>query len=504
MQWFDLKNLGAKLERSQEASGAYFLKLSFENTAEASAIIGSALEGWVASEEKPGIEFKNYRDFSKISTIVAALEPFFDRDQVIMAKVDAGKLRQGEELLGFTNPIGADLVQALYPSKDTVAQDLVRMLDGDKRNKIIARVVAAQDIMGITPSVVPFDGRAVEVWHQLALQIGYFDATATMSAAILRAKLAGEVFRPFQEAVLNAAEIGRGVPHLDHRLESDQRALRLAEHLQEQYVQFGDRDHGWDEAYFYRGFTRAIEANFAVWDGKALGSPQIEPESYSAKFVADPSMPGSWKSGIFMRVSMAMEKAAEMLKIPPRDLFADRTIFHLGKRIGADDALGYQRGFRPKVAGELVSMRTIKMSPSAAGVVVHEMGHAIDLSHRHHLKVEDAEAILLDDTGIRQYINWLVDQNAHVSEKHAAYLKSPVEMIARSFEAAMADHMRRSGDSDFVSGGGIVALNGGFDHAPHSDLTERFVAGLAEVISLTRKYRFEASEEKRAGASLSM
>ncbi len=504
MQWFDLKNHGAKLERSQELTGAYFLKLTFEKPAEASAIINSALEGWVPNENLPGIEFRNYRDFSRTSTIVAALEPFFERDQLILAKVDAAKLQQNEELLGFTNPIGADLVQSLYPSKTMVAQNLVRMLDSEKRDRIIARVEAAQSIMGITPSVVPFDGRAVEVWHRLASHIGYFDATATMSAAILRAKLAGENYRSFQDAVLAAADSGKGIPDLDHGLESDKRALRLADYIQDVHSQYADRDHGWDEAYFYRGFMRRIEANFAVWDGKVLGAGLTDPESYNTKFVADPSMPASWKNGMFMRVSMAMEKAAEMLDISPRDLFADRAIFHLGKRIGVGEALGYQRGFRPKVGGEVVEMRTIKISPSSAGVAVHEMGHGVDLSHRQFLKVEDAEAILLDDTGIRQHVNWLVDQNRRISDQHAAYLKSPVEMIARSFEAALADHLRKANDPDFLSAGGVVALNGGFDHAPHSALTERFVAGLKEIISLTRKYRLEASEQKHAGASLSM
>lgn len=506
MQWFDLKDLGAKLERSQEKAGAYFLKLTFENPAEARSIINSALEGWVADEKQAGLEFRNYRDLSRTSTIVAALEPFFERDQMILAKVDATKLRQGEELLGFTNPIGSDLVQSLYPTSATVAQDLVKMLDGEKRERIIARVAAAQEIMGITPSVIPFDGRGVEVWHRLAEHIGYHDATTTIAAAILRGKLAGETFRPFHDAVLDAADTGRGVPNLDHSLESDIRAVRLTEYLQGVHDLYADRDHGWDEAYVYRAFMREIEANFDVWDGKALGAPISEPESYNTKFVADPSMPGSWKSRMFMRVSSAIEKSAEMLGIAPRDLFGDRTIFHLGKRVGVQNtgAVGYMRGFRPKVAGEVLDMRTIKFSPSIAGVLVHEIGHGIDLSHRPHLKVEDAEAILLDDTGIRQYLNWLVDQNEQIPAQHAAYLKGPKEMIARSFEAAMADHMRKSNDPDFLSGGGVVAINGGFDHAPHSELTERFVAGLKEIISLTRKYRLEASEEKRAGASLSM
>lgn len=507
MQWFDLKVFGAKLERSREASGPYFLKLSFEKAAPSDAIINSALEGWVASEERPGGEFRNYREFSRTSTIVAALEPFFTREQLIQVKTEASKLRQGEELLGFTNPIGADHSLSLYPEQDAVARNLEKLI-APNRDRILARVAAAQEVIGSTPAFVAFEGRAVEVWHQLAGHFGYHDATTTMMAAILRAKSAGEHFHAFHDAILSASESGRGLPSLDYDLSSDKASLVATEEHQRLYDAFGDRDHGWNEDYFHRRFIRQVEANFAVWDGKALGLPQLDPESYGTNFKADPSMPASWRSRMFMRASMAIEQSAQMIGIHPRELFGDRINFHLGKRVGMGRALGYFRQFAPSVAGEIVAMRTIKFSPNVAGVMVHEMGHGVEFSHRREgsasLKREDIEAILLDDTGIRIFANWQVDQDEGLDDRMRAYLKDPSEIIARSFEAALADHLRAKEDHDFLAAGGMVALNGGYDHAPHRDLTARFVKGLHEVVSLTRKFRLEAEEEKRAGTSLSM
>lgn len=504
MQWFDLKDHGAKLERSQEPKGAYFMRLTFDEPCDANAIINSALEGWVATEARPGTEFRNYREFSKTSSIVAALEPFFDRDQLIMAKVDASKLRQGEELRGYTNPIGADLAQSLYPQRSAVAQDLVRLLDSEKRERILSRVAAAQEIMGTSPGVVAFDGRAVEVWHKLARHFGYHDATAAMSATFHRAKSAGEAFSEIHDALMKASETGSSLPKLNENLGADRTGLLIAEHLQHRSQLHADSALGWDDAYFYRGFVRHVEAHFAVWDHKAVGEPLDDPESYSSKFVADPAMPGSWKTGLFYRASKAIEQSAEMLGVTPRDLFADRTIFHLGKRLGQGEALGYHRTYRPKVAGETVDMRTIKFGPHVAGVMVHEMGHAVDYSHRPHLKVEDAVAILIDETGIRSFVTEQIDADDNIDGGHRAYLKQPEEIIARTFEAALADHQRQAGDRDFAQAGGVVALNGGFDHAPPSELTGKFVKGMREIMMLTRDYRLEAEEEKRAGAAISM
>lgn len=497
MQWFDLKDLGGKLERSQEPEGAYFMRLSFAEPCDARSIINSALEGWVATEERPGTEFRNYRDFTRTSAIVSALEPFFERDQIVLSKVDSAKLRQGEELRGYINPIGADLESGLYPSKSEVAQNLARMLNEDVRQRILDRVLAAQEVMGTAPNGVSFEGRAVEVWRSLSANFGYHDATAVMLATFGRAKSAGERFAELHDAALNAAATGKSLPKLDDGLRADSEALQICERYRTYFQDYGDDALGWDEEYVYRGFTRAVDANFAVWDNNAIGMPIDDPDGFGARLAADPSMPVSWKSGMLFRASKAIEQSARMLATSPRELFATDTTFHLGKRVGYADALGYHREFRPIVAGEALNMRTIKFSPHRAGVMVHEMGHAIDLSHRQFLKTEDADALLLDETGIREFVEDMVDARDDLDEGYKRYLKSPKEIVARSFEAALADHQRGAGERDFAKAGGVVALNGGFDYAPPAELTQKFVHALQGVMNIVRSYKLDAEDEKR-------
>lgn len=466
IKWFDLKDAGAKLERRQAESGEFFVRLSLQDAVSPEKMHEAASLGWIpADADKAGKEFSNFGKVSRLSELVSMVSVFLPEETILKGKTDVSKLRQGEEVKGFTDP--AALVSNLTASRESVAQNIERLPE-HVRERIIARVDAAQKLLGGEPDVAGalFQNDGIRLWKRLSDQYGVRSATQAMAGVLAVAQYKGEDFRQVHDALLRAAETGSGLPEITGR--AQYRAEAVISHLDSlKEIHEAVAPGAWSESRFYQSFPKHFRANYRVWDGAAIDhtNETDKPEIVGAKFYADPAFPTGWKKDMAFRVSSAIHNMANTLGVLPRDLLSPKgnRMIHLGN-IPTSEARGYARSSEYKMGGERVNVQAIKITPFDIGVFVHELGHAIDFNIRNGWGENASPEVLraiLDGTGVRKEINAFLDvarSKNLFSDKHLAYLEMPEEMIARSFEASMQDHAEIENDP-FNRAGGGVAMN---------------------------------------------
>ena len=499
VKWFDLSDHGGKLERPRDDAGVHHVRLALDRPVAAAALDPAAAQGWVGSEADPGRLFTNYRRFEKLSELVTALGPFFPEDVVTASKADVRKLRRGEVVEGFDDP-AFDASAGMLPPLDQVASNLVSM-PAAMRERILARVAAAQQLSGVGPGA---DGGTLlrndgfRLWRDLSARFGVRDATVALVSTVFLAQERGEAFTAAHDALLAAADAGSGLPVANGA--ARQRAEILVSHPALAYQMFGGLDPSWTEERFYQNALRSVNGFYRMWDGAHFDFSH-EPdaaESFGHRFLADPGLPISWRHDAYHRASAALRGASGMLGVDARDLFHGRNqLFHLGKGTG-DGALGYHHTQHFIVSGEKVSVAAIKFSPFHAGVLMHEVGHGIDLSHRADLSpAASAEVMerLIGETGIREHVSSLVERAGWLPLHYRAYLLQPDEIVARSFESAMADRLIAAGDPNFERIGGIATLNGGVYFSPTPEQGLRFVSALREIVGEAKERRLDAERD---------
>ena len=504
VKWFDLSERGGKLERPQDEAGVYHLRLTLERPVAAAALEPAAAQGWVGSEAEPGRLFTNYRRFEKLSEIVTALGPFFPEEAVAASKVDVRKLRRDEVVEGFDDQaFGAGT--GMLPGLDRVGADLASM-PAAMRDRILARVAAAQQLSGVGPGA---DGSAllrqdgVRLWRDLSVRFGVRDATVALASTVLLAQERGESFEAAHRALFAAAETGSGLPMVEGR--ARQRAEAMANRFARAYEAFGGLDPSWTEERFFREVMIEVPGLYRMWDGARFDfARELDaPEAFGNRFLADPSIPGSWRHDAYYRVSASLRGAASMLGVEPRELFNGQVqLFHLGKGTG-DTGLAYHRTSTFVVGGEQVGVAAIKFSPFHSGAVVHEVGHGVDVSHRAALASNAMEHLatmdrLIGVTGVGEHVSAMVERATWLSAECRAYLLTPEEIVARSFEAALADRSIAAGDPDFEVVGGAAMLNGSVNFGPTPELGWRFVSALREVVREAKERRLDADQDADA------
>lgn len=498
VKWFDLSERGGKLERPQDKAGVYHLRLTLERPVAAAALEPAAAQGWIGSEAEPGRLFANYRRFEKLSEIVTALGPFFPEEAVAASKVDVRKLRRDEVVEGFDDP-AFDAGTGMLPGLDRVGADLVSM-PAAMRDRILARVAAAQQLSGVGPGA---DGSAilrqdgVRLWRDLSARFGVRDATVALASTVLLAQERGESFESAHRALLAAAETGSGLPMAEGR--AQRRAEAMASRYARAYEAFGALDPSWTEERFFREVMIEVPGLYRMWDGARFDfARELDaPEAFGNRFLADPGIPGSWRHDAYHRVSASLRGVASMLGVEPRELFNGQVqLFHLGKGTG-DTGIAYHRTSTYVVGGEQVGVAAIKFSPFRSGALVHEVGHGIDFSHRATLP-SDAMERLIGATEVREHVSAMVARATWLSPERRAYLLAPEEIVARSFEAALADRCIAAGDPDFEAVGGAAMLNGSVHFSPPPELSRRFVSALREVVREAKERRLDADQDADA------
>lgn len=494
LTWFDLKSLGAKLERPADEQGNFVMKLTFEKPVEPKVIVDAAKSGWVADNgDMAGRAFSNYGAIGRVSEIVAMLSPFLPEDAVVATKTDSSRLRQNEIIKGFVAPLSQAV---LVPPVADVVNNLLRMPEG-KRDVVLARVAAAQKAMGVAAGADGaslFMDNGMELWARLRAKFGGIDATKAMYGVIRLANGKGERFGAAHDALLKAAETGEGLPCLDdaHAGFMIGQAMKMRGYMGAMAGEIG-------EERFLRRLILWSQVNYRAWDGAAFRNAENPdaPELFGATFRADPGIPKPWRHDIGHRLSLAISFMAETLGVNPRDLFqGSRQIVHLGT-LGPDmgGVKGYMRPGEFRVGGQNVSVKAIKITPFASGILMHELWHAVDrnarsgpsstLSHDM-LSAMTVKSGLLEE--VREFVA-KAQAEGDIDERHASYLIDPEELVARAGEAVMTDRAFASGDPNFRNLGGIAMLNGAAYFQPTPETAARFLVEARNVVkeSLDRR-----------------
>lgn len=505
MRWFDLKDLGGKLERLRNGEGVFHLRLTLTEDAAANAEADDVLAaaGWQVAE--PNV-FDNYRRLDKLSDILDAIRPFFSQAEDLVRFARPQKsLQQGEQVQGFVSAL-VDDADKIQPELSEVAANLQGMVSS-KREAIVARVAAAQKLAGIAgPQSKLFNNDGFHLWEKLAGHFGYREATSAMIAVLHLGEEKGELFEAAHEDLLDAAESGRALPKISSQSGLVPMMMIRLDNQANIVSQLKLRS----EREAYLNFMRYLKAHYQTWDGARLSFQDRweEPEAYGNRFLADPAMPQAWKTDTQHRTSSLIEKVAAIMEMEPRLLFGGASrIFHLGRSVGRE-ALGYRRNKDYKVAGEVLNVAAVKTSPYHSGVLLHELAHEIDLSNAHPdllgMSVKERSRILLEETGVRQQVAASVEM-AEMDESYKAYLLSDVEIIARTFEVAITDRLAEMGEKGTAAAGGVYAAHGGSYFAPAPEPARQFLAALTEIVHLAKDKRIEreleAQEARRSSAA---
>ncbi|KXV69200.1 hypothetical protein AD951_07625 [Acetobacter malorum] len=499
LQWFDLKEQGAKLERPDNGRGETFLRLTLDKEATPEQIKAASERGWIPDREEAGRVFTNFARFTRLSEVADLVSVFIEREKVAESKTDAARLRQGEIIRGFAD---ASLSQSagMLPKLDSVAQSLPETMPAELRDRILRRVEAAQKLVGVAPGA---DGRALfrndgaQVWQALTEKFGAHDATKAMLTVMHMAESDGDRFSAAHDALLDAAESGQGLPDMSASRDAARRAAYKVDAIKGRADVLRSYDPSWTDDRFYRDFMRSVKAQYRTWDGARIDFSGVqEPAQFFGNtFRADPNLPTAWRHDLGHRISQAVQFAAMEVGVSPSELFhGQKQLFHVGLTEG--NTLGYRAGLRMKINGAMHHATGIKINPFNAGVLMHEIGHGIDLGARLSatsvMHGNDMLRAMLVDTGVQEQVCEMVDRMEAaglMDERHAAYMKMPDEIIARSFEAAMSHRADMAGDPFFQEMGGMAVLNGSVTAQPTPELADKFLTAMKSVVaaSLTRQ-----------------
>lgn len=466
MKWFDLSTLGAKLESVRNANGLFSLQIELKETISEEKLKEAIKNGWVAKPDTEGKVFNNYSVFTKLSGIKKSLTPFFDDAVIDELIVEATNLRQGEKLEAYEpfirNPKAASTMTV-------IDSNIASIMSSETRKRIKARILGAQKFLGLNNNDKQlFDGRGLDVWKSLSSKFGYEAATSVMIACIERAEKAGDIFEKFYNDVINA-DAGGALPKLDRNL--DGYAYNLINRFKHNFALLKKFDSSCEEELFYQNFILYAHCIYSVWDSAKFNS--IEAFSHNIKnlkYTSDPAMPLSWKNGICSRTNQALETVGKFLDLPHQKIFSSRCTIHLNKSIEMETKNGLA------ALDDILNYSIIRITPYTAGTFVHELGHILDFQYLSNKENPNCQKEILDKllskTGVGKYIDQVVDL---LSTSLKEYYKNPHEKIARTFEMAIANELRKENDRDFLTAGGVVAINGGFCFTPPPDLCEEFL-----------------------------
>lgn len=508
MNWFDLKSEGAKLDRPQDANGNFFVRLSFNEPVDPEVIVRASRYGWQASDgDKAGLEFRNYGSFDRLSQLLRMVSVFVPEETVRKLKVDSERLTQGEEIKGFTAPIvRADLV----PDRAEVERNLTLMASNEKRERIIARVGAAQKVMGVSAHAgnALFNNDGAMLWKRLCEQFGGKDATRAMLGVLRVGLRQGELFSGVQKSLMDAAETGHGLP-MDVAVSE-----RAVNNMLMQRTLMGDAGAEIDDERFLRQiFLSAGRVNYRVWDAARLNNYNRdgEPDLAGVKFIGDSGLPKSWKRDVQWRISDTLSGISAALGVPARDLFNGKApIIHLGMLAGnGTGPKGYHATQTSKIGGVVTNVRAIKISPFECGALVHEIGHAVEQRAR---SVSESHADAMMDamivkTGVHSEVGQSVGRAREaglITDEHADYLMKPTELVARSFEAALTNHAISQGDEFCARYGGVLSLSGAMYFQPSPETAQKFLMAMTEVMNEARNLRIENEHTVQNDTELSM
>ncbi|MCV9909589.1 hypothetical protein OIV19_18470 [Brucella sp. HL-2] len=462
-KWFDLRNVGAILERIKNDESGVFLKLTVKEPADylekASDIVSA---GWQASADEPNVFINNNR-MDAMSDIKASLCAFFDKDAIALN--DLSKLPGNIYVGGYERGKSA--------SPETILSNILG-LDDASQEKILKRVVAAAALAGLNNQVkVPFDGQLLKVWDAvydrypehatgmivLAVQEyteGNIEKFELLENAIMQDSIVGAYYKiPYElEAKIHkiSAEIDNSIYVKGARLPQKDGMLSYKEAAKKCHLGFLHQNLSGAPVTFLDAHIVRKRASGEKLPDK-VGNINIRYEA---------SLPTELKWQSSQRIIAAVQAFESVFGNGTDSVFGPHSLTIMVTKNGMpDNALGLYKAR----ASTDISVSQVIYSPYSAYALVHELAHAMDFGNRNiGLDASDPgsteskfKRVIIDTHAahqVRGFVESAIKEGADMSQQHADYLQNPSEIFARSVHAVMIDHYLAKGDSELQALGG--------------------------------------------------
>lgn len=484
--WFDLSSLNAKLESVKEKqTDPYAVRLTF---ASLEALPGELNPetvtgaGWVVKPEAP-LVFYNYRRFDGLRALADAIGTILPPGKVEALACDY-RVLSGIEVSGYSSSTRND-DEETSPALNEIGKNLSAHMADKDRERIMARVSVAQQQAGLAvrPQDRLFDHDAFAKWQQLSQSVGYEDATRAMLAVFCSMRRSAEIARPEHDALMEAVARGTGLPDLSYFKYSgvDKVIDKLKVDLSCNR-EFSEEQRYANWVIEVSGMSAGLFSNFNVhyqlFDGARFQFPRnVEPNMYGFSFRSAPALAGSMAYDAAHRMSLALSAAADAINVSEQNLFnGRRPSLHFARAVSS---FGEYKTMRLKSGREMAESYAIQISPYAASTMIHKIAHAIERSRPGMLEEmvinTDLSKIVADGVGEASSKN-VIQQSAY-----ADYLRSPVEIFARTFAAGVAARLQEAGDPTFKAAGGLVGCMNVPDFVPDR-------AGCLELLQKVEKF----------------
>lgn len=492
-KWFDMNNLGARLDRVplDDLSSSYKLRLTVWDT-KAVATSDPALvdeiqrDGWVRVEsDGSAAVFENAQPANSASAVAAKVGLFFPEADV---KANLKPIRdhaEKPEVFGL-KPQGTDYVlKQLVEGVDQ--SDLIRMAN------TLNLAQRKADALRQKQEVSLFAGNGVEVFnalHNHMVNRPENPWNEIEGAAYVRSLMERASQSSLDQTARLMGDLGRALRDGDREATEDLVAavVRPTENWSaDDAARHPDLDNGFRKKLIEsvelaaRAENKIDVAEIAVghqWGGQSIpalamtSDPEITRNSASEVFVElkhdfpfdvreDGSTPTVQAAQSLAAIKKAFLATADAMGLPPENVLKNNNARFLrlsNDAVSGDSAvLGYQAAV--KVDDESV-VQAISTSVKSGRSFIHELGHAVDFSWGFTDQERDE---CLARSGVTGAIHDEIDRRFPPEAMDArAYYRDPKEMFARMFDAHICNVARENGDHSLQSIGG-AHTTGGYD-----------------------------------------
>jgi hypothetical protein len=496
MKWFDLKSVGGRLDRLEEAQGHFLLALSIDadrlertdpETVERLGWIGRGREG-----EK--MLFHNLRPVHRATDVAQALAAFYPEDTIRDVYTESSNLTQGEQVQGLRTRAGAKLSDFEQEMQGVASEDLQRI------RATILRAQAAVQEKEAQGNKQPLGGRGFEFVSKMndageaelgiaaVLMAGRGHVNPSMERLI--EEIADEDAKDISKIerlrdLIPAHYVSAISAHCDRR-EKDMASISTAPVSR------------------FQSLLRPLRDAVPIRMLEPLLEPKEKTEQIERKLGLqvrrDKSLPTAQYTHTIAAVHRAMSAISEALNrdmahiVPAQQdvvlRISRKSVSSNASVAGAAMSLGSEEDEGGKVLA-------LSISANSGSAFVHEFGHLIDNAYG---VTPEERRELLESTGVRGRIVRAIDRRVDeglMEPDFAEYAASDVEIWARTFEAAMVNRATRNGDLALEKLGGFVTAFPADDYAPvgDHDVTEKFLRLMNDLIEAKLQARFEKRAE---------
>lgn len=499
MNWFDLSELDAKLERVRKGPGLYVLQISLgADDPRLSDLTAERLEthGWLPEVGEAGdVKFINHRVILKAADVAQSLTVFFDEQQIRDAYKPLDTMSQGEVVEGLKTRDMASVAD--------FEAEMVGVSPKDASRIISAIGSAADKFAKIQRAGVShlFDGRGTELLAKLADEVG----AATAAAALLSVTQSHRniTLEVALENVLNAPS---PIPESIRDRVTALVPKPLVEHISSEIETWRSAD-----GIMSDGKGTQLDAALGQLRGKVpilvlepvkdspLSTDELE-AGLGMVVRRDKSLPTSVYRHTLTSLNEALDAVADAIQQDRSRIVPEQgsVVLRVARKFAMADErfLGVRRTAEVDTEGDDVqSVSAIAVSAIYGGSFVHEIGHLVESGYG---ITDDERREILDAVGVRGRVFRAVRQDLEserIDDDFAAYLRSDSEIFARTFEAAIINRALQEGDETLSSVGGLTSGFRGDHYSPIGDnqLTEKFLSEVSKLID--RKLSLEHAKK---------